>query len=147
MLQRQKAAKKSAPQQPAADDFIDEAPEPPAFSISPPEPPTFIHPPSEPLQPVASQYPAGVPLPGVQDPLSAARVAAFQACLQQRDDDASRQQHRGTVGLPGRENEAPHEAGKQLASAAAAEAGARRGKKWKVKRQVDKVGASYLMPA
>ncbi len=133
LLQRQKAAKKHGPQPlDDEDDFLDEA--------SDPAPP--LHPPADPIQMAASQYPAGVPLPG-QDPLSANRIAAFQAGVQQRSQDTPSMQGQAAAAQTKREKAAPQQAAPQeevTQPAVAAHAGAKQGKKRGGKKQAQKVG-------
>ncbi len=113
------------------DDFLDEA--------SDPAPP--VHPPADPTQMAASQYPAGVPLPG-QDPLSANRIAAFQAGVQQRTQDALSTQGQAAAAPAKRGKIAPQQAAAQEVTqpAVAADAGGKQGKKRGSKKQAQKVG-------
>jgi len=131
-LQRQRAAKKNGPQPlDMEDDFLDEA--------SDPAPP--VHPPADPTQMAASQYPAGVPLPG-QDPLSANRIAAFQAGVQQRTQDALSTQGQAAAAPAKRGEIAPQQAAAQEVTqpAVAADAGGKQGKKRGSRKQAQKVG-------
>lgn len=130
MLQRQKAAKKNGPQPlDDDDDFLDE--------VSDQAPP--LHPPADFTQMAASQYPAGVPLPPGQDPLSANRIAAFQAGVQQRNQDT---QGQAAAAQAKRGKAVPQQAAAQEVTqpAVAADAGTKQGKKRGGKKQAQKVG-------
>ena len=131
-LQRQKAAKKNGPQPfDDEDDFLDEA--------SDPAPP--LHLPADPTQLAASQYPAGVPLPG-QDPLSANRIASFQAGVQQRTQANLSTQGQAAAAQTNIGKAAPQQAAAQEVTqpGVAADAGAKHGKKRGGKKQAQTVG-------
>ncbi len=136
MLQRQKAAKKNGPQLlDDEDDFLDEAS----------DPTPLLHPPADPTQLPASQYPAGVALPG-QDPLSANRIAAFQAGVQQRTQDTPKMQGQAAAAQAKRWKAAPQQAAAQEVTqpAVAADAGPKQGRKRGGKKQAQKVGWNNL---
>jgi len=127
LLQRQKTAKKNGPQLlDNEDDILDEAVDP-----APP-----LHPPADPTQLAASQYPAGVPLPG-QDPLSANRIAAFQAGVQQRTHDS---QGQAAAVQAKKGKAAPQQAAPQEVTKPAVAASSKQGKKRGAKKQAQKVG-------